>query len=225
MWSTLTPMEVGGKIPQVEYAEMCVCRSEPAVAVKTDKFCVMATVKTFPPLADSDTIRKIVPLNINAGLTYAGLDSDFRVVANSLFKYSLLSLFDNIKNSARKVSDAFQEYAHSCATRPFGLTLILSGYTIWDNLSLYKIDTCGNKGLCNIAAVGIGAVGRNEYLVEEYKEKMNLRSALLMTLESLTLDPCEKLLKPENFEIAVCDRNGFKLFDKASIEYMVDHVV
>lgn len=225
MWSTLTPIDVDGKIPQVECAKMCVGRCDPAVAVKTDDFCVMATVKRVPPLAESDTMKKIIPLNAHMGITYAGLDADFRVISNSLFKYSLTNFFDNIKMSANKVSHAFQEYSHACATRPFGLAILMTGYTLWDYLSLYKIDTCGTKLLCNVAAVGIGSNGRSEYLVEQFEENMSLRSALLMVLESLTLDACEKYLKPVNFELAICDRNGFRMFDKNSVKYVVDQVV
>lgn len=225
MWSTLTPIHVDGTIPQVECAKVCVGHSDPSVAVKTNEFCVLAAVKNVHPLAESGTTRKIVALGTHMGMTYAGLDADFRVVSKSMYKFSLRQFFNNVTISSNKISHAFQEYTHACATRPFGLAILLTGYSLLNRLALYKIDACGNKISCNVGAVGIGAEGRGDYLVEQFEPHMSLRSAILITLEALTLDACEKYLQPRDFEVAILDRNGFRLFDKPSVKYVVNQVV
>lgn len=226
MWSSMTQFGHDGTIPQVEFANKCALKGDPSVAINVGEFCVMASVKDLPPLAESETVQKIVDLNTNVGMTYAGFEPDFRILSKHIFRSSLTERLKNIHTAGRKVSRVVQEMTHVCGTRPYGLALIMAGLDLFKYPRLLKMDAYGQICRCStVAAVGIGALQREDYIVDQYEENMCLRSGLLMTIESLTLDEMEKFFKPRNFEIAILDGdNGFRTLSDTGVKYVVEQV-
>lgn len=220
----MTELDIDGTIPQVESANVCALKGDPSVAINSGKFCIMASVKQLPPLAESQTVQKIVAMNAHIGMTYAGFEPDFRILSKHMFKNGLSEQL-NINSAGKRVSRVLQEMTHVCGTRPYGLALIMTGLDLFQNLTVLKLDAYGQIYNCSVAAVGIGAQYREEYLVDQYEENMCLRSGLLMIIESLTLDKMEKLFKPRNFEIAVLDEdNGFRALCDRGVKYAVEQV-
>lgn len=222
----MTPLEINGTIPQVEAANVCAQKGDASVAINSGRFCVMASVKEVPLLAESQTVQKIIDINANVGMTYAGFEPDFRILSKHVFKTSLAEGLNNIQSVGLRVSRVMQEMTHVCATRPFGLALILAGMDQFNYLELMRFDAYGQMYRCGTAAaVGIGAQCREHYLVEQYEKRMSLRSGLLMAIEALTLDETEKYLESRNFEIAVIDvEEGFRPICESGVRYVVGQV-
>lgn len=226
MWSSMTPLDYDGTIPQVEAANVCARRSDPAVAINTGRFCVLASMKQVPLLAESHTVQKIVDVSPDVAMTYAGYEPDFRILSKHVFKHSLTERVTNINSVGVRVSRTMQEMTHVCATRPYGLALLMAGMDPLNYLTLLRFDAYGQIYRCDFAAaVGLGAKWREQYLVEQYEKKLTLRSALLMCIEALTLDENEKYLESTNFEMAVIDEEeGFRPIVESGLRYVVGQV-
>ena len=78
---SLTTFSPSGKLVQIQYALAAVTKAPTALGIKATNGVVLATEKKMgSTLMEADSVSKICVLNKSAGVTYAGMGPDFRVL-------------------------------------------------------------------------------------------------------------------------------------------------
>lgn len=98
-------------------------------------------------LIDMDSYHKVTQITGHIGATYAGLGPDFRILmmkARKITQQYWVKYREPItgNNISSKLASTIQEFTQRGARRPFGNSILLSGY---DDLGahLYQLDPSG----------------------------------------------------------------------------------
>ncbi len=155
--------------------------------------CVVIGVerKTIAKLQDPRTIRKIVKLDAQTTLAFAGLNADARVLiekARIECQSYRLTCEDapSLEYVARFIAKTQQRYTQRGGVRPFGVSSILAGFDTDGKPQIYQVDPSGTYFSWKANAMG----GRNfkgmrEFLEKEWEEGLDERSALKLTVKTL----------------------------------------
>jgi 20S proteasome subunit alpha 4 len=147
--------------------------------------------KTIAKLQDPRTIRKIVKLDAQTTLAFAGLNADARVLiekARIECQSYRLTCEDapSLEYVARFIAKTQQRYTQRGGVRPFGVSSILAGFDTDGKPQIYQVDPSGTYFSWKANAMG----GRNfkgmrEFLEKEWEEGLDERSALKLTVKTL----------------------------------------
>ena len=208
----ITVFSPDGKLFQIDYAFEAIKLGSAVVAVRgTD--CVVLGVerKTTAKLQDPRTIRKIVKLDSQITLAFAGLNADARVLidrARVECQSYRLTCEDapSLEYVARFIAKTQQRYTQRSGVRPFGVSSILAGFDTNGKPQIYQVDPSGTYFAWKANAIG----GRNfkgmrEFLEKEWEEGLDERNALKLTVKTL-LEVVDSGSK--NMELVVVKQSG-----------------
>lgn len=168
----VTVFSPDGHLFQVEYAQEAVKRGSTAVGVVGKNIVVVGVEKkAIPKLQVERTIRKIASLDDHVVMAFAGLTADARILIDKLrieCQSHRLTVEDpvNLEYITRYLATIMQKYTQGRGRRPFGLSIMLTGFDDDGTPHLYLTDPAGAYHEWKACAIG-----RNDKTVKEYLEK------------------------------------------------------
>ncbi|KAI0987910.1 hypothetical protein GJ496_006328 [Pomphorhynchus laevis] len=212
---SLTTFSPTGKLVQIEYALNAVASATPAVAIQTKNGAVIATEKKTSPLADEHSTFKVNSICDNIGVVYSGLCADYRVLltfARKIAQNYILTYEKNVPpiQLVRKVASAIQEYTQQGAVRPFGVSLLIAGWSHDDNRPyILQCDPSGSYFAWKAAAIGKNFVSGRSFLEKRYSDSLSVEDAVHTAILTLK-ESFEGQMNHDNIEIGVCTKDGFR---------------
>jgi len=233
----ITVFSPDGHLFQVEYAMEAVRRGSTAVGVRGGDCVVLAVERrALAKLQDPRTIRKIVPVDDRSVLAFSGLTADARVLINKTRMEAQsyrLTCEDapSVEYLARFIARTQQKYTQRGGVRPFGIATLLAGFHNADSGDdnnkevpvLYQTDPAGTHSSWKAQVIG----GRNEkslreYLEKNYKEGMDEKAAVKLSIQAL-LEVVDSGAK--NMEICVVRTGGVKhTMDEDEVNLVVKEI-
>ncbi len=183
----ITIFSPDGRLFQVEYALEAVKRGTTAVGVRCPEGVVLAVEKRVVPLQES--VEKIYIIDDHIGTAIAGLTSDARIlVAEARLQAQINKLnYDtpiSVEILTKRIGDLKQLYTQHAGVRPFGVSLLIAGVDDYGS-HLFVTDPSGTYWGYKATAIGAGASSAMEILEKEYRDDLDINSAILLALKSL----------------------------------------
>jgi len=182
---------------------------KPALGIKVRNGVVLATEKKVQNiLVDESTLRKIENLADNAGVVYAGMPSDYRVLLKKGRKAAqkyISKYRDPIPTSqiVREVAGIAQEFTQQGGVRPFGVSLMIAG--IDDNgPHLFQVDPSGAYFGWKASAIGKDSTNRKSFLEKRYSDEQLLEDAIATAILTLK-ENFEGGMTADNIEIGIIE--------------------
>ncbi|MFX1560021.1 MAG: archaeal proteasome endopeptidase complex subunit alpha [Promethearchaeota archaeon] len=198
----ITVFSPEGRLYQVEYATEAVRHGPLAVGVKATNGVVLVGEKRSPhPMADLDSLKKILLIDDHVGTAIAGLHADARKLidqARVQAQINRLSYDEPITISSLVVNicDTKQMHTQYGGVRPYGVSLLVAG--IDDNgPQLFTTDPSGSFWGWKAAAIGKEADVVRDFFGEKYKDSINLDGALDLAIEGLLKSTDKAEVEPE----------------------------
>jgi len=206
---SLTTFSKSGKLIQIEHALAAVEAGKPALGIKVRNGVVLATEKKVQNiLVDETTLRKIENLADNAGVVYAGMPSDYRVLLKKGRKAAqkyISKYRDPIPTGqiVREVAGIAQEFTQQGGVRPFGVSLMIAG--IDDNgPHLFQVDPSGAYFGWKASAIGKDSTNRKSFLEKRYSDEQLLEDAIATAILTLK-ENFEGGMTADNIEIGIIE--------------------
>jgi 20S proteasome subunit alpha 2 len=221
---SLTTFSPSGKLVQIEYALNAVAAGAPSVGIKATNGVVLATEKKQKStLNDDRSINKIEMITKNVGMVYSGMGPDYRLLvkyARKLAQQYITMYDDSIPTVqlVRRVADVMQEYTQSGGVRPFGVSLLIAGWDVDDNVPyLYQCDPSGAYFAWKATAIGKNHINGKTFLEKRYSEKIELEDAIHTAILTLK-ESFEGQMTEDNIEIGICNKEGFRKLTPSEVK-------
>mmetsp|Transcript_34124 Transcript_34124/g.85653 ORF Transcript_34124/g.85653 Transcript_34124/m.85653 type:complete len:236 (+) Transcript_34124:64-771(+) len=205
---SLTTFSPSGKLVQIEYALQAVNAGSTTLGIKAKNGVVLATEKKLPALIDPTSLSKISSITERIGMAYSGMGPDSRVLVRKARKIAMqynLYYKDEIPvlQMVQEVASVMQEFTQSGGVRPFGVSLMISGY---DDLGpqLWQVDPSGAYWQWKASAIGKNMQEAKTFLEKRYTSDMELEDAIHTALLTLK-DGYDGKMTEETIELGVID--------------------
>lgn len=227
----ITVFSPEGRLFQVEYATEAVRHGPLAVGVKATDGVVLAGEKRSPhPLADLETLRKILLIDDHVGTAIAGLHADARkLIDQARVKSQVNRLsYDEpilVQSLVVDICDTKQLHTQYGGARPYGVALLVAGVDD-HGPQLYTTDPSGSFWGWKAAAIGKEADVVKEFFKDslEKKSSINLKQALDLALDGMEKagdkgeqNPAERAKALEIGMISTDDKL-FKILETSEVE-------
>ncbi|CAD7942532.1 unnamed protein product [Amoebophrya sp. A25] len=217
----ITVFSPDGQLQQVEYANEAVKRGSCTIGVR-GKDCVVLAVekKAVPTLQDPRTVRKILDLDGQIALAFAGLNADARVLVNRA-RVELQSYRLNYEDAptveyvARYLAATQQKYTHRGGARPFGIGTLVAGFNRDGEPELYQTDPNGTYTGWKAAAIGQNFKTPLDFLEKKWEEDMSEATTKKVAIKAL-LEICEA--HAQNMDVMIVRTKGMEFMTDAELE-------
>lgn len=211
-----------GKLVQIEYALQAVSGGAPSVGIKATNGVVLATENKHKSiLYDENSVNKVEMITDHIGMVYSGMGPDYRLLvkqARKMAQQYFLEYREPIPTSqlVQKIANVMQEYTQSGGVRPFGVSLLISG---WDNGRgyLFQCDPSGAYFAWKATAMGKNSISGKTFLEKRYSEDLELDDAIHTAILTLK-EGFEGQMTADNIQVGICDDKGFRVLDAATVK-------
>ncbi|MBM4237347.1 MAG: archaeal proteasome endopeptidase complex subunit alpha [Euryarchaeota archaeon] len=224
----ITVFSPDGRLFQVEYAREAVKRGTTTVGLKFKDGVVLIVDKRIASrLMEPKSIEKIFQIDEHMGCATSGLVADARILvdqARIIAQINKITYDEEVSVEAlvKRICDYKQNYTQYGGVRPFGTALLVAGV---DEQGEHLFETDPSGALVSYKAGSIGA-GRNvvmEVFEEDYREGMDMDSAIVLGLKALKKATEEEKLNPKAVEIGIVRRDhDFRRMEESEVESYVE---
>ena len=198
----ITIFSPDGHLFQVEYAMEAVKRGAAVVGVRTKDSVILAVERrTTAKLQDSRSVRKLLPLDENITLAFAGLNADARVLIDKARmqcqSYRLSQeVAPSVEIIARYIAEVQQKYTQRGGRRPFGIATFLAGFGEDGSPQLWQTDPSGMYTSWKANATGRSMKELREFLEKHYKPDASTEEGVKLSIMTLmeVRPPCRWLI-------------------------------
>eukprot|EP00164_Ancoracysta_twista_P000093 GFYU01000134.1.p1 GENE.GFYU01000134.1~~GFYU01000134.1.p1 ORF type:complete len:250 (-),score=67.96 GFYU01000134.1:186-896(-) len=210
---SLTTFSPSGKLVQIEYALNAVLGGSTSLGIKATNGVVIATEKKLPSaLYDESTLQKIGMITDTIGVVYSGMGPDFRVLLRKGRKsaqayYRTYGEKIPLSQCVRELASVMQEYTQSGGVRPFGVSLLLCGFSAEDGPQLYQVDPSGSYWPWKATAIGKNMFNAKTFLEKRYYDDIQIEDVIHTAILTLK-EGFEGQMTENNIEIGVVRSDG-----------------
>lgn len=225
---SLTTFAPSGKLWQIQHAITATARGRSSVGIQAKDGIVLVCQRkqdeASEVLVDQTTVKLMELVNAETGVTYSGLQADFRPVlslAREIAVQYKATYGEEIplQMLARRLAERFQEYTHEGGVRPFGIALMMAGLD-QGKLSLYQIEPSGSYFKIKAWANG----KENEKIRQNLEKRLgeglcegSLDDAVVAAL-GLMVENSDVELGPGDVVVGVQDGKEFRVLEKEVVE-------
>lgn len=200
---SLTVFSSEGNLKQCDNALQAALNGVLSVGMRSEDGVVIASLKTLPPLIERNRVYKVLNVCDSIGMTYSGLQSDFRIIHNKAVKFvydykDVYGRFPNIKFFVTNFSRVIQEYTQKNNMRPFGNLIIFAGIQN-DDVFMFQVDPYGSFEQVDVAVIGKFHLEAKGYLE---KRMEGIDDNIVSVVNSLK-EYAGVELKPDDLDIGV----------------------
>eukprot|EP00828_Plagiopyla_frontata_P006861 TRINITY_DN130_c0_g1_i1.p1 TRINITY_DN130_c0_g1~~TRINITY_DN130_c0_g1_i1.p1 ORF type:complete len:232 (-),score=36.55 TRINITY_DN130_c0_g1_i1:120-815(-) len=223
--SAITIFSPNGHLFQVEYALEAVKKGLCSLAIRCKDGIVLGVErKTISKLQEPRTVKKILQLDENLGVAFAGLNADARILANMIrmqCQSFRLSYEDDpsVEYMSKYVAQTMQKFTQKGGVRPFGISLLLAGFDSSKKPRLFQVDPSGACIEWKANSLGRNSKQVKEFLEKQFKQEMEVEEGLKITCKAL-MDVVES--GKNNIELAVVRFDGIQMLTDQEVEKLVD---
>lgn len=223
----ITVFSPDGHLMQVEYAMETVKKGGCVVGVKGgDSVVLAAERKTTTKLQIPRSSKKIMQLDEDIAIAFAGLNADARVLVNKsrleCQRYRLnAGEAASVGYIAKSIARLQQKYTHRGGVRLFGVALLIMGYDSYGNPGLYQTEPSGIHSSWKAQSIGRGSKSAQEYLEKNYSENMTAEEAVMLSIKSL-IEVME--VSAKNIEVALLMPSGLRILQEEEIDEMLKKI-
>lgn len=224
----ITVFSPNGHLYQVEYAMEAVKKGSAAVGARGVDCIVLGVEKrAIAKLQDSRTIRKIVSIDSNITMAFAGLTADARVLVSrarvEAQSYRLTYEDDpSVEYMSRHIARTQQKYTQRGGVRPFGVASLICGFSPAGQPQLFHTDPAGTYSEWRANCIGNkNSKSLREYLEKHWREAMSREELIRLTVKSLlqVVEPGSK-----NMELVIVTREGIVPVEESVIAQMIEEI-
>jgi len=204
-----------GRLFQVEYAREAVKRGTTSLGLIFSDGVVLAAHRMISDMGmESAGSDKVHQIDDNLGAAIAGFLADGRILIDvGRMKSQVYKLtYDealNVLGVVKEVADRMQLFTQYGGVRPYGVAFLIGGLDE-KGPQLFEIDPSSAFYLWQAQAIGRGAPEALKILKKEWNEKLSEEDAIKIAIQALKA--AEKGIKPNQVEIAVISKKGFKKY-------------
>lgn len=220
----ITVFSPDGHLFQVEYALEAVRRGSTTIGIRgKEMVCLAVEKRATPKLQDPRTIRKILKIDENVCLAFAGLNADARVLVNKV-RVECQSYRLNYEDApgvdyiSKFVARKQQDYTIRGGVRPFGLSTLIGGYDSAGKPQLFQTDPSGAYFAWKATCIGKNSKTVTDFLEKKYQEDMDQETTLKLAIKAL-LEVTEASEK--NIEVVMIKKDGLKWYTEEELAPIV----
>ena len=202
-----------------------------SIGIKTSEGVVLAVERRITsPLLNSESIEKVMEIDRHAGCAMSGLTADARTLVdharveaqNHFFTYDEPMRTASIVQAVCDKKIKFGHGGKDSVSRPFGVSLLIAGVDKDGSPHLFHTDPSGTFTEYKAKSIGVGSEGAQSELIEKYSPELSLNQAEDLALAILK-HVMEEKVSTKNIEFAaVTPGSGFKLYDAAQVQTIMD---
>ena len=215
-----------GRLFQVEYAIESIKLGSTAIGIKTNEGIVLAVEKRLTSkLIVPSSVVKIMEIDHHIGAAMSGLAADALTLidnarvnaANHYFNYGEPMSTESVAQSLSEVMLSFGEDDNTKMSRPFGVALLIGGYTKKYGYQLFLTDLSGTYTEYKAVSIGAGCEGATDMLKDLYKPDLSLKDGIKIAL-SILKQVMKDTITGSNIDVATVTETGYKLHNDDEVE-------